>query len=274
MKTSLNRPLFLMLAWAFAFSSPLTASSAPGDEASKPRTTATESISAEPYNPEMQPTPESGPIQPIEKGTKLSDVQADMNAKLARVTTFQADIQMLKKRDKKSAGGAIWRIWEGPLALTRNVGGHVTLTRKGETEEYTANRQVIWSYDAPHKEARFIPTSTPVIGTFVEEAMRLNVFFSADPETIKLRASQETEGEDCWVLEGKSPARLKMVGVPENRFRVWVAKRDGLPRKIQLPDNDNFTIIMRNIRVNENIPASRYQFTPPEGVKTKNIFGL
>ncbi len=274
MKTSLNLPFFLLLVGAYAFSSPLTAVGAPKGETTKPTTTTLESTAAEPNNPEMQPTPASSPSDRIEKGTKLSDVQADMNAKLAGVTTFQADIQMLKKRGKKSPGGAIWRIWEGPLALTRNVGGHVTLTRKGETEEYTANRQVIWSYDAPHKEAQFIPTSTPVIGTFVEEAMRLNVFFSADPDTIKLRASQENEGEDCWVLEGKSPSRLKMLGVPENRIRVWVAKRDGLPRKIQLPDNEDFTILLRNIRVNENIPTSRYQFTPPEGVKTKNIFGL
>ena len=269
MKTSLRFPLSFVIIWVFAVSASMTTAFAAEDN-----TTTTTTAAAEPRNPEMEPTPASGPIHRIDKETKLADVQADMTAKLAGITTFQADIQMLKKRDKKSPGGAIWRIWEGPLALTRNVGGHVLVARKGETEEYTANRQVIWSYDVPHKEAQFIPTSTPVIGTFVEEAMRLNVFFSADPETIKLRASQETEGEDCWVLEGKSPKQLKVLGLPENRIRVWVAKSDGLPRKIQLPDNDDFTITLRNIRVNENIPTSRYQFTPPKGVKTKNIFGF
>ena len=269
MKTSLSFPLWLFMVWFIA-----GPSSMPAAFAAEADTTTPTASAAEPHNPELEPTPASGPIQKIDKGTKLDDVQADMNAKLAGITTFQADIQMLKKRDKKSRGGAIWKIWEGPLALTRNVGGHVRVSRKGETEEYIANRQVLWSYDVHHKEAQFIPASTPVIGTFVEEAMRLNVFFSADPETIKLRASQVTEGEDCWVLEGKSPKRLKMVGLPENRIRVWVAKSDGLPRKIQLPDNDDFTIILRNIRVNENIPTSRYQFTPPKGVKTKNIFGF
>lgn len=235
--------------------------------------TQTATAAAPHVNPEAVPTPAPPPMRKPDPGDKLADVQAAIDARIAGVRTFKCDIEMRKRRDKPTHYGSIFKIKTGTLELTRGHGGRVILTRKGETEEYIANQRTIWSYEHKDKEAEFIPTSTPVISTFVTEAMKLNVFFAADPDTIRLRGSQVIDGEDCWVMEGKTPARLKVVGLKQEKMTVWVAKGDGLPRRIHIPGN-KFTVSMTNIRVNEDIDPARFEFSPPRGVATKNIFGF
>ncbi len=222
---------------------------------------------------EARPTPLPGAIRKPEPNETLQSVRARIEARMAKVQTFTCQVEMSKKREKRE--GQSWRkIRSGPLELARGVGGRVMLTRKGETEEYIANRQVIWSYDHKAREAQFIPTGAPVVGTFVQEAMRLNVFLAADEDTLKLRAVQEFDGEDCWVIEGLSPSRLKPLGIEPTKIRVWVAKKDCLPRKIQVPKEHDLTIVLRDFQVNAPVDPSRFQFAPPAGVKTKNIFGF
>lgn len=226
-----------------------------------------------PVNPEAVRTPAPPPMRKPDPEEKLSGVQAAIDVHLAGVRTFKCDVEMRKRRDKPTHYGSIYKIKTGTLELTRGVGGRVVMTRKGETEEYVANPRTIWSYEHKDKEADFIPTSTPVISTFVTEAMKLNVFFAADPDTIRLRGSQTIDNEECWVMEGKTPARLKLVGLKQEKMTVWVAKSDGLPRRIHIPGN-KFTVSLTNIRVNEDIDPARFSFSPPKGVATKNIFGF
>ena len=261
--------------WAFAVAACLTlalaARTAPAQLASPDPSTTTALDS--PVNPEAVRTPSPPPMTKAGPDEKLADAQAAVAARIAGVRTFKCDVEMRKRRDKPTHYGSIYKIKTGTLELTRGVGGRVVLTRKGETEEYIANQRTIWSYEHKDKEAEFIPTSTPVISTFVTEAMKLNVFFAADPDTIRLRGSQVIDGEDCWVMEGKTPARLKVVGLKQEKMTVWVAKGDGLPRRIHIPGN-KFTVSMTNIRVNEDIDPARFEFSPPRGVATKNIFGF
>ncbi len=217
------------------------------------------------------PTPPPAPFREAGTGdASLPKVRAHIEALIAKVDTVSCEVEMSKKREKKFTR----RVEKGPLELARGIGARVSLSRKGQTQEYIANQKVIWSYDHNDKEAQFIPTSMPVVGANVQEAMRLNAFFAMAPDTIRYRGSQEIEGEDCWVLTGKSPTTLESLGVPSVKVRVWVAKKDGLPRKIQLPDEDDLVIMLRSVTVNPAIPASRFEWSPPDGVKTKNIFGF
>jgi outer membrane lipoprotein-sorting protein len=58
------------------------------------------------------------------------------------------------------------------------------------------------------------------------------------------------------------------------KIRVWISKNDGLPRMISVPDEGDLLIILRNIKTNVAISDSRFQWSPPPGMKTKNIFGF
>jgi outer membrane lipoprotein-sorting protein len=206
-------------------------------------------------------------------GDTLQTVRKSIEEKISGIRSLSCEVEMSKARDKKDPKKSR-KVHTGPLEIAREHGGRLQLTRKGHTEEYIANWRVIWSYDHKNKEARFIPTSTPVIGFYVQEAMRLNAFLSVDEDTLQLRGTQDLNGEPCWVLEGRSPRRLKTLGVPVTRISVWISRNDGLPRKIHVPSENDLTIYLRNYVTNPAIGPQRFEWTPPQGVKTRNIFGF
>lgn len=204
------------------------------------------------------------------KRESLPMARAKVEQLVSQVRTLSCTLELSKKREKKKTR----KKKVGPLQIVRGAGARLSLTHGRETEEYIANPRIIWDYEHHEKEAMFIPTSMPVVGDFAEQAMRLNVFMSADEETIKLRGSQDFEDEPCWVFEGESPSKLKLVGLPITKIRVWISKRDGVPRKIQLPDENDTLVILRDVEINVPLASNRFEFTPPPGVEQKNVFGF
>lgn len=202
--------------------------------------------------------------------TNVDRVRAQIARQVSQIRTMSCDVTLSKKRDKKPTR----KVSTGTLELERDVGAYVSLTRKGETEEYFVTRDMIWAYDHKDKEAQYIPTNTPLIGYFVKEAMGLNILLALDEDTVALRGAVEIDGEACWMLEGKSPRKLEIVGVPPSKVRVWVSQRDGVPRLIKIPDKAESLITMRSVVINQSVDSSRFQFTPPRGVRTVNILGF
>lgn len=230
------------------------------------------------------------------EGETVEAVLHQIQSRVDQVRTLKADISMSKvkdKKDKKDKGkgkkakeqdAAVDEstpsptgqrsVKSGPMAISRGQGARVAISRKDETEEYIANPQILWVYNHKDKEAQFIPTSMPFISGFVEAAMSMNVFAAMEQDTIRNKGSQDVDGEPCWVLEGKSPDKLKLAGVEQVKMRFWIAKKDGIPRRISIPTQKDLIISLNNVQVNGPIDASRFNFTPPQGVSTKNIFGF
>jgi len=50
---------------------------------------------------------------------------------------------------------------------------------------------------------------------------------------------------------------------------LWLAKGDGLPRRIEVtePSGNHRTLTLSNLRTNPTLPAGTFTFTPPKGVK-------
>ncbi len=207
-------------------------------------------------------------ITPPGSGETLAVVRGEILNRLAKIQSLKADVE-LSRKDKKGR-----RIKTGPLELARQAGGRVALTRKDKTEEYIASPVQIWSYDHHDKEAQYIPTGLPVISNFVQSAMALDMLLAMDQKTMSFLGNSGAEGEPCWVIEGKSPDTLKMLGVPVVKMRVWIAKKDGIPRRISMPKEKDTLVLLRHIHVNAPVNTGQFQWTPPRGVKTKNIFGF
>lgn len=205
-----------------------------------------------------------------ETSHSLAIALADIQANVAKTNTLSCTLELSKKRDKKT--GRKTRV--GPLELLRGQGARLVLTRKGETDEYIANEKIIWVYDVKRREAKYIPTDLPIIGYFVQEALKLNVLPALDAETMKLKGTESVDGEPCWVIEGKSPNKLRAVGVSPSVVRVWVSRKDGIPRMIKVPVASDCTIRLHDIAINVPVAKSRFDWTPPSNVKTKNIFGF
>lgn len=217
----------------------------------------------------------------------LTQVQGNVN----KIQTLIADIEMdrerkekkkkTKKDDPNKTPGpfAGWEpegryIKRGPLVISRNTGAHLILKRKNSTDEYIANKSTLWSYDHGDKEARYIPTSLPVLKGLISAAYSLDVFSALDSSTLKLIGTQDIDGVPCWVIQGKSPSTLSMVGIEAVTLRVWVSKTDGIPRQIKIPSNEDMIIRVRNIKLNEPVDPSKFNWSLPSGVKGKNIFGF
>lgn len=220
--------------------------------------------------------------------TQVDKVQT-LNATLEFDTKDDDDDKKKKKKKKKKAEAAAagvvgvnpaWPeppgrdIERGPLQISRGVGAYLYLERKKEKEEYVANVSSLWKHDIDDKEARLIPTNWPVIDTFLEAALRMNVFAAMEESTIKYQGTENIDGVPCWLLEGKSPSKLSMLGVEQTNLKIWTAKEDGIPRMIKVSGEDDSIIRLKDVRLNQPVDESKYQFTPPAGVKTKNILGF
>lgn len=209
------------------------------------------------------------PASAPQPGESLASVRGQVQAMVARIQTLQCELELSQQKSKKKRKTKV-----GPMEIARGIGARLTLTRKSSTDEYIANEKIIWVYDHKDAEAKYIPTELPIINYFVNEALRLNVFLSVDEDTLKFRGSQGVEGEPCWVLEGSSPRRLQVVGVPVSKVLVWVSKNDGIPRKISLPHEEKTIIMLRDIKLNSAVAPARFSWDPPSGVKTKNVLGF
>lgn len=197
----------------------------------------------------------------------LERVRTQINQKLAELQAIRCEIEMSKKRDKKITR----KVYAGNLVIAKGKGGHVTLSRKGETEEYIANGRELWAYDHKKKEATVLPVNSPILGFFVSEALKFNAFLAIEEKTLQFLGYQTTNGELCWVFEGKSPSRLRLLGVPVRKLRVWVSPKDGLPREIKVPEEKDLTIILRNLQLNPTVSPEEFEWKSPAGVKVKKF---
>lgn len=239
---------------------------------------------------------QDGPLTPPAQGQTVQSVLADIQQRVDKVQTLKANMEFdrkdedagkKKKKKKKEAadnkGDGVNPKWpepegrdveRGPLEISRGTGARVYLQRKKEEEVFVANSSSLWKHDIDDKEAKHIPTSWPVVDTFVSNALRMNVFVAMEQDTIKLRGSQNVNGMPCWALEGKSPSKLSMLGMEAVNLKIWIGKEDGIPRLIKVSGEDDTAIRLNDVQLNVPISADRFQYTLPAGVKTENIFGF
>ncbi len=239
---------------------------------------------------------QDGNLQPPPAGQDAKSVLADIQTRVNSIKTLTANLEFdrkdeddekkkAKKKKKKAEGGGngINPEWpeppgrdveRGPMFISRGLGAYLYLERKKEKEEFIANASSIWKHDIDDEEARHIPASWPVIDTFVANALKMNVFVSMDEGTIKLVGVESVDGVPCWVLEGNSPSKLNMVGIGTKKMKFWVGQQDGIPRVIKVPSEEDTIIRLKNVQLNAPVDTSKFQFTPPAGVETKNILGF
>jgi len=214
------------------------------------------------------------PLQPPAAGETAQAALAQIQENVNKVQTLRAELEMSEKKKAKKGKPPGRNVKVGPMEIARGRGARVALTRKDETKEYIANPSTLWVYEHHEKEAKYIPTSLPYISGFVSSAFSMEILPAMDSESIKLRGTQVVEGEPCWVIEGKSPKKLEMAGVEPTKMRFWVSQRDGIPRKISVPDEDDLVINLRKVQLGAQVDDARFQFSPPAGVESKNIFGF
>lgn len=97
-----------------------------------------------------------------------------------------------------------------------------------------------------------------------------------DKETIELIGSEQCDGQSCYVFEGTvEPTARKIAGpMSPHRMRVWMAKSDGLTRKMKAfgeGGQQMMEIVATEVDKSVEVTRADFQFTPPEGAQVIDL---
>ncbi len=87
----------------------------------------------------------------------------------------------------------------------------------------------------------------------------------AERYTVRYLRADTVSGAAVDVL-GLTPA---VEGLPFTSAILWLARSDGLPRRIEVtePSGNHRTLTLSKLRTNTTLPDNTFTFTPPKGVK-------
>ena len=208
---------------------------------------------------------------PAAPADSADQVRAAFDRRIASIRSISFKVTISSKRKKRPPDRDLQ---VGTVEVVRGYGARAVLLEDDKMDEYVVNPETIWSIDHHRKEAQFIPTSIPVFGRYVRGGVALDYQLAFKDDSMRLLGSQPVDGEPCWILQAKTTDAFETFGLESYRVRIWISKNDSLPRKVQIPKSKDTIVTLTDLRVNGDIPRSRCDWSPPAGMKTKNIFGF
>lgn len=126
----------------------------------------------------------------------------------------------------------------------------------------------------------------PAAGQASVDPRQLVEFLRETPEAVYL-GPDDLDGEAVLAFEMPlddemratldTGGQMAQLGVKPEKLQLMVAKRDGFPRLWQLLDAQGATVmsvVYRNLKLNPDIPASRFQYTPAENQPVMDLTAL
>lgn len=181
-------------------------------------------------------------------GQAYANPTANLNKLLTNVKSMTADFNQTTK------GGAKQTTFSGSMSVQR-PNQFYWETKSPSEQLIVANGNTLWIYDKDLAQATRQPTSNQVGDTPA-------LLLSGNPSQIaqSFNIAQPSAGKNYYVLTPKSE---------NSGFRnLSISFNGGRPVMMVLNDNlgQTTTIRFSNIKLNQSIPASRFNFTPPQGV--------
>lgn len=135
-----------------------------------------------------------------------------------------------------------------------------------KNDRVVADGRRLWLYTPSTTPGQVIRTAIPgtgttgpnLIGQFVEHPRERY-------EARYVRTDSLPDGAPVDVI-ALTP---RATDLPYSAATVWIAKKDGLVRRIEIEETSGQrrTIILRNLTVNGAIPAREFRFSPPAGLQ-------
>lgn len=141
--------------------------------------------------------------------------------------------------------------------------------------------KTVWTYQPMIKMVSKIDLEKVIAATGVDKAGQqassdiTKPFGSLKPDTVKLLGTEELDGVKAVVFEGM-PQTGELPNMPFkfSKMKIWVRADDGLLHKMVWFDENGKEIMSQtcvNIQTGIDIPASKFEFTPPEGVQVMDM---
>lgn len=141
--------------------------------------------------------------------------------------------------------------------------------------------KTVWTYQPTMKMVSKIDLEKVIAATGVDKAGQqassdiTSPFGAFKPDTVKLLGAEELGGVKTEVFEGMpQTAELPNMPFKFSKMKIWVGADDGLLRKMVWFDENAKEMMSQtydNIQTGIDIPASKFEFTPPVGVQVMDM---
>lgn len=206
----------------------------------------------------------------------LSKVLNDIQTKLNNLKSYHAKIEMVflqTERGIMELNGEIKFVRPDKLRMEIGVKG------EDRTKQYMySDGLTMWQYMPFFKLASKVDLAGlkkefPQARDLVEGQSKVeSPVADVEKENIKYLGIEDLNGEKTYVFEGQlNEARKQNMDLPQNvsKVKIWVGVGDGLQRKAEYYDDEGnlvFYQILKDVKVNIDIPASEFAFQQPEGI--------
>jgi len=132
-------------------------------------------------------------------------------------------------------------------------------------DRVVADGRRLWLYTPSTTPGQVIRTAIPGTGTTGPNLIGQFVEHPRERYTARYDRSDSTADGVVDVVTLTPRAR----DLPYSAATIWIAKRDGLVRRIEIVENSGQrrTIMLRNVTVNRAIAAREFRFSPTSGVR-------
>src|SRR5437016_2357575 len=134
-----------------------------------------------------------------------------------------------------------------------------------ENDRVVADGRRLWLYTPSTTPGQVIRTAIPGIGTTGPNLIGQFVEHPRERYTARyVRSDTTADGAvDAIALTPRA------TDLPYSEATVWIAKRDGLVRRIEIAETSGQrrTIMLQNLTVNRAIAAREFRFSPTSGVR-------
>ncbi|HDM08603.1 MAG TPA: outer membrane lipoprotein carrier protein LolA [Candidatus Omnitrophica bacterium] len=207
---------------------------------------------------------------------ELAKVLNDIQNKIKNLKSYQAKIEMVFLQTERG-------IMEltGEIKFVRPDKLRMEIGVKGEdrTKQYMySDGLTMWQYMPFFKLASKVDLAAlkkefPQAKDLVEGQSKVeSPVADVQKENIKYLGIKDLDGEKVYVFEGQlSEDRKQNMDLPQSvsQVKIWVGVNDGLQRKAEYYDSDGnlvFYQVLKDVKVNIDIPASEFTFKQPEGI--------
>jgi len=220
--------------------------------------------------------------------TTLADIEQLVEEKWAEVSSFRANISVNVKVPMGSIevpanaegtielmaadGGRKYR-----LGITNHVAKNFVM-RDGLTQEvltvfdgeYAFTETTVFGRKQVTKQVNDAAnTNQPIGGSAIFDRLRKQ-------GDVTLAGDTTIDGTAVWMIDVKGNGKPIEVQAPikPSRMRVFIAQESGLQVRVLMFDKKNKEImrmLYTNVQLNPELDAARFQYTPPPGVKVKEV---
>ena len=210
------------------------------------------------------------------EGDELTDVLNDIQNKIKNLKSYQAKIEMVflqTDRGIMELNGEIKFVRPDKLRMEIGVKG------EDRTKQYMySDGLTMWQYMPFFKLASKVDLAAlkkefPEAKGLVEDQSKVeSPVADVQKENIKYLGIEDLSGEQTYVFEGKlNEERKENMDLPQDvsQVKIWVGVNDGLQRKAEYYDSDGnlvFYQVLKDVKVNIDIPDSEFTFEQPEGI--------